>query len=118
MTLSQAGIVDPVTGIPYAGDPTLTAYFGDQTKAIAETINNSVLLGALFFDETPPDQNTTLVHEDLHTVFDGTTVGGSDVDIANYFNLQFDRSLTGDALRTAASRAITSWLQSDCGAKP
>ena len=116
MTLSRAGIVDRTTGQPYAGDPTLLAYFGDQTKFASETINNTILLGRLFF-ENPAYQNLFLVREDLHSVFSGTTVGGLDVDIANYFNLQYDRTLSGQALVTAAGNAINAWLQSDCGAK-
>jgi len=115
LTLSEAGIVDPATGQPYSPDPTLAAYFGPQSETVAETLNSTILLGSLFFSETTAQQNVTLVHEDLHAVFGGTVVGGTDADIASYFNLPYDRNLTGAALVTAASRAITVWLTADCG---
>jgi RHS repeat-associated protein len=114
LTLTQAGIVSP-SGQPYSPNLTLAAYFGDPTQATAETVNNIILLGPLFFSSSAAWQNTTLVHEDLHAVFAGTVVGNTDVDIADYFNLQYDRSLSGNQLVNAASYAISAWLNSDCG---
>jgi RHS repeat-associated protein len=117
LTLSQTGIVDPSTGSAYSPDLTLAAAFGNQTTNSAVTINSSVLLGPAFWSSGVASQDMILVHEDLHLVFGGTTVGGSDVDVANYFNLSYNANLTGDDLVSAASRAISSWLLTDCGGR-
>jgi hypothetical protein len=65
LTLSQTGYVDPVTGRPWAGDPTVQQYF--PSDAIAVTAGGvTIYLGEEFYNESAAAQEITLVHELLH----------------------------------------------------
>jgi hypothetical protein len=113
LTLSQTGYVDPVTGKPFAGDPTIQAY--TPAGAVAVTAGGvAIYLNVSFYNEGP----ATLVHELFHLTYGGE----SDVDIAARFGLQYTVTPAGipgiDDKTVAASRAISDWLRRDCGRLP
>jgi hypothetical protein len=116
LTLSQVGAVDPVTGKPYAGDPSVAAYAPPATSAIASTVGGTtILLSTSFYGENAADQAVTLVHELLHLTFGGE----SDADVAARFGIQYTVVPSGlagvDDTAAAAGRAISNWLSHDCG---
>ena len=117
LTLSQVGIVDPVTGRPYAGNPTIAAY--TPAAAIAVTgSGTTIILNASFYQQNAAGQAITLVHELLHLTYGAE----SDADIAARFGLQYTVISAGvpgiDDKTVAAGRAISDWLRHDCGRLP
>jgi hypothetical protein len=111
MTLSQTGFVDPVTGQPFAGDQTIQSYANSSVPALAVIAGgDDIYLLQAFYTQSPANQAVTLVHELLHLTFGGAT----DAQIASLYGLAVPAGLTGDALVTAASQAISGWLSKDC----
>jgi SEC-C motif len=112
LTLSQVGYTY-APGVPFGGDPTVQSVLGGTGAVTLGGV--AVVLSQSFYNGTAAYQATALVHELLHITFRGprplavTTVG-----IANLFGLSYNTSLTGNALVTAASNAIQSWLSNDC----
>jgi RHS repeat-associated protein len=117
LTLSQTGYVDPVSGKPFAGDPSVQQYVNPAATA-ATGGGAAIYLNQAFYAQTAADQSVTLVHELLHLTYGGE----SDVDIAARFGLAYQVTPAGipgmDDATVAAGRAISGWLQSDCGRRP
>jgi hypothetical protein len=118
LTLSQIGYTQP-NGQPYNPNETVAQYYGSQSSAVAESAGGAaILLGTAFYGASPQFQNIVLVHELLHISY-GNSPTATDVGIATQvLGVTLPSDLTGAALTNAASLAITSFLQSDCGTNP
>jgi hypothetical protein len=96
--------LSPILSPPYA--PTKIAdYCKDAIACTAGGV--AIYLTSGFYNEEVADQMTTLVHELLHVTFNGA----SDDEVANKFHLSYDNNNPANT----SSRAITDWLNKDCG---
>lgn len=82
--------------------PTVT-YLATVAGSFYSSSTNSIVVGYIFSNMSQADQNVALLHETLHAY-----TGFDDIKLASALNL----GTFGNA--TAASLAITNYLQSDC----